>query len=205
MIVPTIHRWTSRTEWSGAQEMSNASVVVGLDPGNKGALMVRVRHLPAPLWWHSWVTPVEMIKALEAFARFEIDRLRGCIVIVEEPYLTFNPMGAIEQAWAAGWLAANVANICGAQHVVRVNAQSWQSDLLGPALTLAGTKPVRGEKGKRKKGVEDKRSIRKRQALALLPPIVSESVGSMERREALADANGVASWGLIVGDEQLGK
>lgn len=205
MIIPTIHHWTARAGWSGADEMAAADAFIGIDPGNTGAFVVLLRTRPtAPDWWASWTMPSELRQAVMTLGeRYLDDRLRF-VVIVEEPFFASSRSGAIEQGWAAGHVATLVAVATGATDIIRAKSEAWQSAMLGPVLTEEGFPLAHRKRGEPKqprvKGTEDKRSIRKRQALALLPVEMVHSVTTKARREALADARGIASWGMLFED-----
>lgn len=198
-----VHQWTERAGWSGALEMAQADSLISIDPGNTGALMMIRRLVPdSPACWRSWTTPSELNEAVAMLRQVGLLWPFGrVVVIVEEPFFASSRSGAIEQGWAAGHVATLVATAVGATDVVRVKSEAWQAPILGPALTESGQPVARRKKGEAKMGRtvgrEDKRSIRKRQALALLPLEVARSVETKARREALADASGIARWGLL--------
>ena len=194
-----VHQWTERAGWSGAAEMAAAQILIGIDPGNTGALMAIRRDVPDEIaFWQSWCTPEGLALAIAMLRRHVFPRRTRAVIIVEEPFFASSRSGAIEQGWAAGHVATLAAVAVDATDIVRAKSEVWQSPILGPALTETGAKPTRQKKGEPKvRGGKDKRSIRKRQALAILPAVVANSVTTKELKEALADAHGITRWGLL--------
>lgn len=180
-----VHRWIERSDWSAAEHILRAHVVVAIDPGTCGAVVSMQRAGCAPIEWWTWDRGESPFRC---FA-FTGESARP-IVLVEEPVSAGFGTSSIQQGWDAAWVAQEVARACGALHVVRVNASSWQAVVLGGGVRI-------GPDGKRLPKGEARKAL-KAAALAQLPQELAASVKSKARREALADAYGLARWGLLL-------
>lgn len=195
MTTPHHHRFISRTEWDGAAELSNARIIAGIDPGTCGAIVLLERLERSDpeselsggrvVAWGSWQHGaingvVDLLGTVRQGDVFLPDG--SAVVVIEEPFFARSGASSIVQGWDAGWTAAHTAVQLGASHVVRVAAEVWQSEMLGPVP----------------KGTEDKRAARKAAAIARLPARMAEAVSNRAEREALADAFGLASWALLL-------
>lgn len=191
----TVHRWIEREEWSAAEPITSAHVVVAIDPGACGAVVSMQRIDSSPVEWWTWD------RGESPFRRFAFTTEHSRpVVLVEEPVSAGFGASSIQQGWDAAWVAQEIARACGARDVVRVNASTWQAAVLG-----ANVDRVMGADGKTKRLPRgEARKARKAAAVAQLPREMAESVKSKARREALADAYGLARWGLLL-EAQKGR
>lgn len=194
MTTPRVHRWIERSDWSAAEPIARAHVVVAIDPGTCGALVVVQREGGHAYRSATWNRPDQARSAVELVAR-SASVINRPIVLVEEPVFVSSGLAAVGQGWDAAWIASEVARACGATDVVRVFASTWQAAVLGAAVRR-GTDGPDGKRARLPRG--EARKALKAAALAQLPADLAASVASKARREALADAYGLARWGLLL-------